>query len=272
MIQNIINVNTMNEASANEIELIEIYEGNQNKTEYTVNEESISLDSYTLDNRAVVDGVCWKPVVGFEEYYEVSDYGAVRSLHKDRNHYHNIMKGKIDRYGYIVHILRGNKTKKYPTVHRLVAFAFIPNPNNYAQIDHIDGNKKNNNVSNLRWCTAKENINNPNTLSNRNVILKALRKTEEYKRSRKVGTKKAAILKASHVVCIETGEWFNSALECGEKFNLDRGTILNHCKRFEEGLKYRGNLSYHFRYATEEENAANLPKYIEYVNELVKTF
>lgn len=65
--------------------------------------------------------------------------------------------------GYIEVALVRNKKKIYQTVHRLVAEAFIPNPDNKPHIDHMDGRRDNNNVENLRWCTPKENANNPIT-------------------------------------------------------------------------------------------------------------
>ena len=70
-----------------------------------------------------------------------------------------------DKLGYRhATLLDGFGGYKRIKVHRLVAFAFIPNTLNKPQIDHIDGNPSNNNVKNLRWATAKENVNNPNTL------------------------------------------------------------------------------------------------------------
>ena len=60
--------------------------------------------------------------------------------------------------GYMQAHITINGTRKTYTVHRLVAICFIPNPNNYKQVNHIDGNKLNNHVSNLEWCTCKQNI------------------------------------------------------------------------------------------------------------------
>ena len=64
-------------------------------------------------------------------------------------------------------------------IHRLVAMAFIPNPNNYPQIDHVDGDKGNNNVDNLRWCTAKQNVNFPKSLALRSATLKIAQNKKE---------------------------------------------------------------------------------------------
>ena len=85
--------------------------------------------------------------------YEVSDDGQVRTIATG-----HIKSQKTDRYGYKVVCLSVNRdTRKYVTVHRLVALAFIPNPNGYPQVNHKDEDKTNNRVENLEWCDAKYN-------------------------------------------------------------------------------------------------------------------
>ena len=111
----------------------------------------------------------WKKINEYEENYEISNLGNVRSLsHKVKSGIKNqdyiVMRGKTLRiyqdrpndYKY-VKLSKNNKViKKY--VHRLVATAFIPNPSNMPQVNHKDGNKGNNNVNNLEWTTCLENI------------------------------------------------------------------------------------------------------------------
>ena len=103
----------------------------------------------------------WRPVVGYEGLYEVSNTGQVRSL--DR-FYYRLHKGKVlspakDRYGYLTVTLNCNGKSKTIKIHRLVAQAFIENPDNLPQVNHKDEDKTNNNVDNLEWCTAKYNVN-----------------------------------------------------------------------------------------------------------------
>ena len=99
-----------------------------------------------------------KEIKGFEAMYSVTSDGRVFG-HK-RNKYLN---QKITRFGYAEVVLSSGKNAKrnvkYITVHRLVANAFIPNLNDLPQVNHIDGNKLNNDVSNLEWMSAKDNIN-----------------------------------------------------------------------------------------------------------------
>lgn len=114
----------------------------------------------------------WRPVVGYEGLYEVSNHGRVKSLnYNKRKGEIRILKEKLAGRGYhSVCLVKGNE-KKYKYIHKLVAEAFIPNPNNYQQVNHKDEDKTNNFVyvnidgtidiekSNLEWCTAKYNSN-----------------------------------------------------------------------------------------------------------------
>ena len=97
----------------------------------------------------------WKPIMGYEGVYEVSNLGRVKSYCKGKNGV--ILKGSKHNFGYIKVSLMG----KQVLVHRLVAEAFILNPDNKPCIDHINGITSDNRVENLRWCTQKENLNNP---------------------------------------------------------------------------------------------------------------
>ena len=96
------------------------------------------------------DEEIWKEIQGFEGEYAISNKGNVKNLKSGR-----ILGGRYDSMGYKQIKLKG---KKY-LIHRLVALAFIPNPNNLPQVNHIDEVKTNNNVENLEWVTASENVN-----------------------------------------------------------------------------------------------------------------
>ena len=107
----------------------------------------------------------WKSIQGYEGYYEVSDNGDVRSVDRYvKNHGDfvrklngKMMKQTIANNGYYVVNLRKNRTSNVVCVHRLVAEAFIENPEHKDTVNHIDGNKLNNNVENLEWATYSEN-------------------------------------------------------------------------------------------------------------------
>ena len=109
----------------------------------------------------------WRPVVGYEGLYEVSSYGRVRSLDwfiVDSLGYKRLHKGKVlspakDKNGYLKVNLHCNGKHNIIRVHRLVAQAFIPNPDNLPQVNHKDENPSNDNVDNLEWCDQKYNIN-----------------------------------------------------------------------------------------------------------------
>lgn len=115
----------------------------------------------------------WRDIEGLEGYYQVSNTGSVRSLDREvvASIYgtKKILKGKMmkltssveksrEQFGsYLVVNLRKEGKNKVWLVHQLVAKAFLDNPNNYPVVNHIDGNKHNNNVENLEWCTYRDN-------------------------------------------------------------------------------------------------------------------
>lgn len=100
----------------------------------------------------------WKPIEGTDGRYEVSNTGKVRSMNYNKTGKVKELKQKTDRYGYQTVILHVNKKQVYPTVHRLVAQAFVPNDENKPQVNHISGDKTDNSSENLEWCTASENV------------------------------------------------------------------------------------------------------------------
>ncbi len=161
----------------------------------------------------------WRPVDGFEGYYEVSNYGRVRSIKRIvtiKNRWHDIQRryggtitrGHIDNNGYMAICLQADGRKKYTKVHILVAKAFIENPSNYHQVNHKDENKSNNCVENLEWCTAKYNS---------NYGTKIKRQAEKW--SRKVN-----MLKDGKIVST-----FPSLKEAGERMNINYKNIQSVC-------------------------------------------
>ncbi len=103
-------------------------------------------------NPDVCDGEVWKPVVGYEGLYEVSNFGRVRKLE------YRLMSGHNHK-GYVRVNLTKDGEKKSVFVHRLVAEAFLPNPDSYPIINHKDERPGNNRVDNLEWCDHKHNAN-----------------------------------------------------------------------------------------------------------------
>lgn len=97
-------------------------------------------------------------IPGYEGKYAATRDGRIWSLNYHREHYIGELNGKIDKDGYRQIALRKDNKTKYFHVARLIALIFIPNPDNFPQINHIDGIKTNNVVSNLEWCTSSYNI------------------------------------------------------------------------------------------------------------------
>ena len=141
----------------------------------------------------------WEPVKNFEDRYCVSNFGRVYSIKRE-----TIMKlSMLNGYWRVV-LYDGNKTKGY-YVHRIVAEAFIPNPQNKPIINHIDENRANNKTSNLEWATFSENVNH----GNRND--------------------KVSNALSRPVICVETGIIYDSGKQAGRKTGIDDGSINHAC-------------------------------------------
>lgn len=133
--------------------------------------------------------------------YSISDAGEVRR--DDTDH---IKELRLNRYGYAVVDLYKNSKRKTERVHRLVANAFIPNPSDKPEVNHKDGNKTNNNVSNLEWTTKRENIDHA---VEHGIYLG--RKPSYGMRGKKNPNGGA---KGKPVRVVETGEIFKNIYEC----------------------------------------------------------
>lgn len=91
----------------------------------------------------------WKDVIGFEGIYKISSFGNLKNKKR-------LLTNTLDKDGYVRNSLYKNGKVKHTKRHRLVAIAFIKNPLNKKSVNHIDGNKLNNNISNLEWATHQE--------------------------------------------------------------------------------------------------------------------
>lgn len=171
----------------------------------------------------------WKPIKGYEGRYEVSNLGRIKSLSR----YIARKDGRVslrrsqylkfsDSHGYKrVYLAKDCTRKKFP-VHRLVAEAFVPNPENKPEINHKDGIKNNNIYTNLEWVTRSENI-----IHSRDVLHRYYHSTP--------------------VICVETGERFESIKAANEHINYSgNGHICACCKGKRQTVG-----GYHWRYADE---------------------
>lgn len=159
----------------------------------------------------------WKPVKDYEGIYEISNIGRVRSKHKHTKSKDGIIKERKTRNGYCHVELWKNGTGVDRYIHRLVALAFIPNPNNLPEINHKDENPSNNCVDNLEWCDRTYNNNYGNHY----------KKMVETRGDKYVG---ANACHRRRVMCVETGEIFETIRSASRIINVNQAHISNCCR------------------------------------------
>ena len=176
-----------------------------------------------VQSNSITNGEIWKDIEGYEGFYEISNKGRVKSL--GRNKINNgspqylpermkKLSNKIKKTTIykIVRLHKNSKVTNY-FVHRLVAFAFIPNPNNYSIINHKDECGYNNISDNLEWCTAKYNTNYGSGISRR---IAAIRENDNFNNQK--------------ILCISTNKEFNSLTEAAKEYGIDMTGISRCCK------------------------------------------
>ena len=181
----------------------------------------------------------WKDVKGYEGLYVVSNLGRVKRLPVGKQwpskKTHNNIRKQALKNGYLcVNLSKQNKVKWFG-VHRLAATAFIPNPNNYPHVNHIDENKTNNRVDNLEWCTQSQNklhgtaIKRQNETRHKNDPYKVIWKAAAMKHAKRV----SMYDKESNEI-IKT---YDSITDAAKYSGDNICTIINQCKGYRKSRK-----------------------------------
>ena len=158
----------------------------------------------------------WRPLVGYEGNYEVSNRGNMKSLNYNHTGKENIMKPQKNRDGYLIIGLWKDGKAKWYLVHRLVASVFCENPHGYTEVNHLDEDKTNNCADNLEWCSRSYNL----TYNDR---------------AKKIGEKNTNHPKTSKPVIaidVRTGLIleFASSREAERETGIPHGNIIQCCK------------------------------------------
>ena len=173
----------------------------------------------------------WKDVTGYEGLYKVSNFGQVKSL-KRLNSYGRTVPEKIlkphpnVKSGYLCVNLHKNNKQTMVFIHRLVATAFIPNPQNLPQVSHKDETRTNNAVDNLEWVTNKENANTPKRKERLREINTGKKTSQESKQKLSETMSK---IKGRKFMC--DGIYFKSATDLAKYLELPLETFLHYANR-----------------------------------------
>lgn len=164
----------------------------------------------------------WLDINGYENEYQISNFGRLKSIKSNM-----IMKPMVATNGYLIACLWKNGKQRKFGIHRLVAAAFIPNPNNYKEVNHKDEDKTNNNANNLEWCSHKYNMSFGNVREKISNACKGKTHSEETKEKLHIATSKkrwinnGIIEKYVYVETLETWlslpNWKRGRINCERK-------------------------------------------------------
>lgn len=190
----------------------------------------------------------WKDIEGYENLYQVSNMGRVRSLDrwvstvdgKKQLYKSKILTSQYNEHGYNQICLSKNGTTKTHKLHRLIAKAFLPNPENKPCIDHINTIRTDNRVENLRWCTHSENLSNSITKNRKsNKQKNRLKKKENHpmyqKHHSEESKRKMSKSKTKYILQIEPSTnkiiaiW-NNPFSIKKEMGIDNRTLTKCCK------------------------------------------
>ena len=169
----------------------------------------------------------FKDIKGYEGLYQVSSLGRVKSLGNNKTKKEKILKLIEHSQGYLIVNLYKEGKRKTIKIHRLVAEAFIDNPNNYPIINHKDENPSNNNVENLEWCNHKYNV-NYGTCQHRRVANTDYKKKVENTDYKEVGRKQSKTVLQFTKDGEFIMEWL-STMECARN-GFSHGAVAACCR------------------------------------------
>ena len=165
----------------------------------------------------------WKDIEGFEGLYQVSNLGRVKSLNYKRTGKEKIMKGVDDGRGYLILSLYREGKGKTCKIHKLVAQAFLENPNSLPEVNHKDEDKTNNKVENLEWCTRAYNLTYNGRAEKVGKKLRGRKLTEEH--IKKISKPVFSVDKESGLIM-----WWQSAREAEKCTGINNSNIIACCK------------------------------------------
>lgn len=162
----------------------------------------------------------WKDIDGYEGKYEISNFGRVRSVNFGNSGMSKIMKPEVTPKGYLTIGLSKNGKKRGYRISRLVATAFVPNPNAFSEVNHKDENKTNNYADNLEWCDRAYN-NNYGTRTSR-AAKSHMKPVLQYSKEGKLLARWEGAKEAENVLGISDGHIW---LCCNRKRNTAGGYV-----------------------------------------------